>query len=277
MTSSTTLSIGDFSRATHLSVKTLRYYHETDLLEPAEIDPSTGYRRYDLAQIPTAQVIRRFRDLEMPIEDIRAVLHTTDLAARNKLISRHLRTLEAELGKTQTAIASLRDLLEHPDAEAPVEHRHLPAIRAAAISAIVPRADIGSWHQGALGELYATASAQGLDVAGVPGGQYGDGLFTGEEGSATVYLPVGAAFRPVGRISLLDLPAVDLAVVAHTGADDGIDRAYGALATYVARHALAVDGPIREFYPVNRHHTGDPARWHTEIGWPIFATGTGAD
>ena len=56
------------------------------------------------------------------------------------------------------------------------------------------------------------------------------------------------------------------------GAGDGIDRAYGALAAYVARHAMAVDGPVREFYPVSRHHSADPDRWRTEIGWPIFPT-----
>jgi DNA-binding transcriptional MerR regulator len=43
------LTIGDFSRIAHLSIKTLRHYHEVGLLEPAEIDPSSGYRRYTLA------------------------------------------------------------------------------------------------------------------------------------------------------------------------------------------------------------------------------------
>src|SRR5450755_508709 len=46
----TIMSIGDFARATHLSVKALRHYHEEALLEPAEVDPFSGYRRYDLAQ-----------------------------------------------------------------------------------------------------------------------------------------------------------------------------------------------------------------------------------
>jgi DNA-binding transcriptional MerR regulator len=32
------LSIGDFSRMTHLSVKALRYYHDVGLLAPAEIN-----------------------------------------------------------------------------------------------------------------------------------------------------------------------------------------------------------------------------------------------
>ncbi len=62
----TLLSIGDFARMTLLSVKMLRHYHELDLLPPAAIDPDSGYRLSDAAQVPTAQVIRRFRDLGMP-------------------------------------------------------------------------------------------------------------------------------------------------------------------------------------------------------------------
>ena len=46
------LTIGDFSRVTFLSVKTLRHYHRVGLLEPAEVDAVTGYRRYTTSQIP---------------------------------------------------------------------------------------------------------------------------------------------------------------------------------------------------------------------------------
>src|SRR5215475_10375902 len=98
-----TLPIGDFARATQLSVKTLRHYHRVGLLEPADVDPFTGHRRYVTSQIPTAQVIRRFRELDMPIEGIRAVLAAPDLAARNDLIAAHLRRLEDGLTRTQTA------------------------------------------------------------------------------------------------------------------------------------------------------------------------------
>src|ERR1700759_483792 len=103
-----TLSIGDFSKATHLSVKALRHYHEIGILEPAEVDPLSGYRRYGTDQIATAQVIRRFRDLEMPLEDIGAVLDTHDPAARDRIISAHLGRLQEELRRTQTAVSSLQ-------------------------------------------------------------------------------------------------------------------------------------------------------------------------
>src|ERR1700736_5813240 len=80
-----TLPIGDFSRATHLSVKMLRHYHELGLLEPAGVDADTGYRRYATEQIVTAQIIRRFRDLDMPLDDIHAVLEAADVETRNQV------------------------------------------------------------------------------------------------------------------------------------------------------------------------------------------------
>ena len=267
-----TVSIGDFARATHLSVKALRHYQEEGLLAPAEVDPDSGYRRYDLGQIPTAQVIRRLRDLDMPLEDIRGVLRATDLTERSELITRHLRRLEEELSRTKNAVASLRDLLEHPAPNLPVEHRSIPLMRVAAITAQVTSADLGPWYGGAFGELYATLDAQDVALAGDAGGVFAGALFSEEVGQATVYLPVRAAFRATGRVEELELPPAELAVIAHSGPHDDIDRAYGVLADHVTRHALAIDGPIREFYPVNRHHTDDSARWRTEIGWPIFET-----
>jgi DNA-binding transcriptional MerR regulator len=268
-----TLAIGDFSRATHLSVKMLRHYHDIGLLEPADVDPGTGYRRYGTEQITTAQVIRRFRDLDMPLDEIRAVLLAPDPQARGRLISAHLTRLEASLARTQDAVATLRDLLEHPAAAAPVGHRHAPAVSAAAIREIVDRADALAWYQGALGELHATLTAQGIAATGPGGGIYGTEIFTEERGQATVFLPCQASPRPMGRVAALDVPAAELSTVIHNGPHAGIDLAYGTLGAYVTRHALAVDGPIREYYLTGPLETPDSAAWRTEIGWPIFATG----
>jgi DNA-binding transcriptional MerR regulator len=53
------LAVGEFSRATHMSVKVLRHYHQIGLLEPVEVDRCTGYRRYSTDPIATVQIIRR--------------------------------------------------------------------------------------------------------------------------------------------------------------------------------------------------------------------------
>jgi DNA-binding transcriptional MerR regulator len=117
------LTVGEFSRMTHLSVKTLRHYHQVGLLEPAQVNPETGYRYYSPNQIPQAQVIRRLRDLEMPVAEVRAVLAAPDVSIRNAVISAHLDRLETELGKIHTAVDSLRSILDTPESAVAIEHR----------------------------------------------------------------------------------------------------------------------------------------------------------
>ena len=270
------LTIGDFSRATHLSVKTLRHYHRVGLLAPADVDAGTGYRRYTTDQIPTAQVIRRFRDLDMPLDQIRAVLEAPDLGTRNDLISAHLASLEQNLARTQSAVASLRGLLAGPPAAAPVSHRRVAATTAAAVTAVVTMADLLPWYLGALGELHAMLDARGVRPSGPEGGIYAGELFTDERGQATVFVPTATEIQRLGRVEPVVVPAAELAVTVHPGSLADVDTAYGALAAYVASHALRVDGPIREYYLVGLQDTADQNAWRTEICWPIFTTGTTA-
>jgi DNA-binding transcriptional MerR regulator len=270
---SSSLAIGDFSRATHLSVKTLRHYHRLGLLVPAEVDPDSSYRRYSTEQIPTAQVIRRFRDVDMPLEQIGAMLDAPDVDARNALIADHLARLEDGLAQTQEAVASLRALLQGPSPTLSMEHRSEPALLTAAISETISSEDLGPWFQGAMGELRATLAAQGVTTAGPPGAVVADDFFADERGAVTIFIPSAESMRAVGRVKPCTLPAVELATIVHPGSHADIDRSYGALAEYVSDRALGVDGPIRERYLVSRLDTADESAWRTEIAWPIFRTG----
>jgi DNA-binding transcriptional MerR regulator len=79
-----TLGIGEFARLTYLSVPALRHYHEVGVLEPVSVDPSSGYRRYGLDQVTTAHLVRRLRELQMPLPQIRAVVSASDEASRDR-------------------------------------------------------------------------------------------------------------------------------------------------------------------------------------------------
>src|SRR5690348_11465588 len=115
---------------TYLSVKALRHYHDVGLLEPAEIDASSGYRRYTADQVAIAQAIRRFRDLDMPIDQVRTVLQAPDLTTRNQAILDHLASMQEQLERTQQTVASLQALLSSPSAPRAVDYRTLPAMTA---------------------------------------------------------------------------------------------------------------------------------------------------
>jgi DNA-binding transcriptional MerR regulator len=265
------LSIGDFSRITHLSIKTLRRYHEAGLLVPAEVDERTGYRYYRTAQVPTAQVIRRFRELGMPVRELAEVVGTADPAARTALIADHLDRLERQLEQTQAAVSSVRRLLHPAPAGIEVELRLAPAITAAGITEVVELHDVLSWYSEAMLELDAALASLRMLPTGPPGGLYANALFSEERGEATVYLPLADPPR-TGRVAPLVIPPSELAVTMHHGAHNDIDVSYGELGSYVAEHAMAIAGPVRETYLVGPRNTPDETAWRTEIGWPIFAT-----
>jgi DNA-binding transcriptional MerR regulator len=265
-----TVSIGDFSRMTHLSIKTLRHYHDVGLLAPAEIDKGTGYRYYARAQLPTAQVIKRFRDLDMPVDEVRSILGTSDPATRSKLIVAHLDRLERQLKDTQTAVLSLRALVERPETSITVEHRAVPQASAIAITERVALEGFGPWMIAAFTELHAALRTLRAKASGPPGALYATDLFLNAEGEAVLFVPVRESISPVGRAHPFVIPAAELAVTVHHGAHTDMDRTYGALGTHVTEHELGVDGPVREHYLVDRFDTPDVTLWRTEIGWPIF-------
>ncbi|MHA3704186.1 MerR family transcriptional regulator [Jatrophihabitans sp. YIM 134969] len=260
------LTIGEFSRLTHLSVRTLRRYHEAHLLEPLVVDDATGYRYYGVEQIPTAQVISRLRELDVPLPDVHRILRTPDPGVRSTLVAEHLQRLEDELTRTRAAVTSLRRLLDPDPAPIEVELRAEPARTVAAVEAVVRSGDVESWFAGAMAELHA---AVGADVTGPPGGAYDNALFEQERGHALVYLPTTAPPR-TGRVHPVTLPAAELAVTTHAGEHDSVEVTYGQLGTWVVENAMAVAGPVREAYLVGPGDTDDPAAWRTQIGWPVF-------
>jgi DNA-binding transcriptional MerR regulator len=68
------VNIGTFALQTGLSIPMLRYYHEIGVLEPASVDPDTGYRRYSREQVARARLIGRLRSVEVPVNELTQAL-----------------------------------------------------------------------------------------------------------------------------------------------------------------------------------------------------------
>ncbi|HZR48024.1 MAG TPA: MerR family transcriptional regulator [Streptosporangiaceae bacterium] len=274
----TLLAIGDFSRMTHLSVKALRHYHDMGVLEPAAIDPDTGYRSYATAQVPDAQVIRRLRDLNMPLDQIRAVLHAPDVGTRNAEIAAHLERMERQLEQAKASVAGLRALLAGPVTPAKIELRTIPAMTALAVTEIVNASDAHEWGAAAYAQLTAALAATGLAMAGSAGALFPSAYFELERSEITLFFPVlvpdGAMLPalPPGPVRWQEIPATEVAVMVHEGGAADVDRTYGALGTAVAERAIGVEGPIREYYVVGWAHSQDERDHRTEVCWPVFRT-----
>jgi DNA-binding transcriptional MerR regulator/effector-binding domain-containing protein len=269
---STMITIGDFSRMTHLSVKTLRHYHDVGLLVPADVDRFNGYRLYEPEQAATAQVIRRLRELDMPVDEVKAVLSAPDVGARNAAVVAHLARMEAELQRTQATVVSLRTLLSEPRPPVEISYRTSDPTTALAISSVVTVADAGPWWAAAFAELHQVVADLGLRRVGVDGSLYAGELFTDATGELTVFVPVADPPTMVdgSRAHRLDLPATEYAIAVHHGAFEDLDTTYSALGAAVAEQSIGVDAPIREDYLVSAADTDDITRHRTAVSWPVF-------
>lgn len=263
------LPIGAFSRLTHLSVKTLRYYHEVGLLEPATVDPLTGYRYYGTGQAETAQLVRRFRDVGMPVADVKAVLGAPDQASRDRLLAAHLDRLQLQLSQTEAAVDSLRRMLGRSLEPIRITEQDLAGATTLSVAADVARADLGSWWHGSLQRLRAAADDAGIVASGPVGALYEDGLFTEEQGNARLYLPINDTARIPEPGMRFELPAGRYAVAAYDGPHAEADRVYAALGTYAADSGRDAAGPVREHYLTGQLETLDQTEWRTEICWPL--------
>lgn len=63
--------IGDVSKLCNISIKTLRYYEEENLITPVKVDIYSGYRYYDESNIKTIYKIQFLKDLGFSLQEIR--------------------------------------------------------------------------------------------------------------------------------------------------------------------------------------------------------------
>ncbi len=275
MSENALLRIGEFSRASWLSVKALRAYHESGLLVPAEIDPATGYRSYTVAQLTDAAVIRRLRQLDLPLEAVRSVLDARDPEVTRKVLAEHGAVLEERLASTQQAIDELTRAVASPSSHTPVHRRFDPGATVLAYGGTVAEVEWEPFLHRARQLLVDAAAAGGAAVEGAFGGCYPPPL---EEDAQEVvaFLPVRAApllptpWRTAG-VRVDELSATDVAVLSHFGAYDTLEDTYRELGAWVGINAESTGEAVREHYLVGPADTDDPDEYRTELRWPVRA------
>jgi DNA-binding transcriptional MerR regulator len=242
-----TLSIGAFSRASLLSVKALRLYHERGLLVPAAIDQATGYRSYTAAQLADAAVVRRLRDLELPLDDVHTIVSARDSSVTEAVLARHHIVMTERLQRTAAIVHDLQRGLDEPGAHTPVVVREVPAATVLCRQGIANRADYGPFLDDAYGQLFGwLMSLDAIDLVTGPSGATYPGVIEVDETELVVaFVPVdeqrlsalltGWGAIPAG-ITVQRWPSQSMACATYVGHYDGIGASYRLLGAWAAEH-----------------------------------------
>lgn len=102
-------TVKEISRLTGVSVRTLHYYDEINLLKPTQITDA-GYRLYDYMALERLHSILLFRELQFPLKEIKAILDSPDFDAEAAL-NEQIKLLELQKKRLDKIISSAREIL----------------------------------------------------------------------------------------------------------------------------------------------------------------------
>ncbi|MDA7980374.1 MAG: MerR family transcriptional regulator [Pirellulales bacterium] len=270
-------SIGEFSRATGLTVKTLRFYHEKRLLEPRHVDPDSGYRYYHPAQFETARAIVALRSLEFPLEDIAAILaeHTDggnlDEGDLIEFLRAHKAEMEQRLSHYQDVAASLNQIISRElEARTAMQNANYDVQEKTVDRQLVAGYRMRGRYQDC-GQGYAKIGrAFGRHICGKALMLIYDQEYKEDDADFETCLPIRKG-ESKGEIAVRELPSQDCIALLHKGPYDTLNRSYNKVMTYIKDRGYEILSPCREVYlkGPGMIFKGNPKKYLTEIQIPV--------
>lgn len=262
------LTIGELSRATALTVKTLRHYHERGVLLPARVDPDSGYRYYDHTAVERARVIKALRALDLPVEEVKKILDDCSddadalrfLEAHRDIIAERMSHLRSIAQTLDTVIRTEKEALHVSTQQFSIEDKQLPPQLVAGIRMR------GRFEQ--CREAFKKLGRSfGFGLAGKSGMLIYDEEYKEDDADFEPFFPVRRAKKVDAEIQVRELPGGRALCVVHRGPYARSNVAYGRLLEEIRKRGLEPCTPSREIYikGPGMLFRGNPEKYLTEI------------
>ncbi len=268
--------IGDFSKICQVPVSMLRYYADLGLLVPAHIDRFTGFRYYELDQLPRLNRILALKDMGLSLEEIGRLLNEVVSAEEMRGMFRLQQAkiqqqVDDELARLARVAARLREI--ETEGKMPNQDVVLKSIEPQHVVSIREIIPTPTYVGKLLNEGFGALAQQGIQPAAAPQAIYHDEEFKLTEMDVEVVIPVAASVTQDivlgdGRsFAVRDLPALPSAAsVVHVGSYDGLTATYQALGKWIEANGYRIVSASREIYLKAQGIDSDPI---VEVQWPV--------
>lgn len=274
-------TIGDFAKHGRVSVRMLRHYDALGLLRPARVDPASGYRYYEAAQLARLNRVIALKELGFSLDQVGSILDelvgAEELRGMLRLRQAELETAMAAAAARLTQVETRLRIIENEGTMSSIDIvvKSLPPVRLAELSGIA-----GSYEPEditpVIGPLYDDLCRR-IEAAGVtpsaPGiAYYEDAGDSARPGAVRVHagLPVAASVRAEdlgGDVRIVVLPGVErAATVVHRGSMDSVLPTAQALAQWIDANGERSAGYARE---LTLACPEDRDQWVTELQEPL--------
>jgi DNA-binding transcriptional MerR regulator len=280
------LKIGEFSRLSQVTVKTLHHYDDIGLLKPSQIDKFTSYRYYALDQLPRIHSIMALKELGLSLEEITQVL-LEDLSPEEIRGMYRLKQVQAaqRVREEQARLAQIEFRLRQIERGGMIETVDIVIKRIEPFHVMGIRRGFENDEEAAEAGLAfeeAIRSGQIKWNGGSPVTIYYEQEFRGEYSDGEYTVPVDLPHTPSvtherwGTVSLREPPAIEAAATyLHQGDYPSLNEKFLFLQRWAVENGYKLSGTWRFVYhrgPMhNWEHIGEvePSEYLTELQHPI--------
>lgn len=116
-------TVKQLSRLAGISPRTLHYYDQIGLLAPAEVAPN-GYRHYDDASMMRLQQILLYRELGLPLEQIKRIIHQAGYD-NVMALKAHKKALQKRIARLETLVETVENTIQYIEGGKPMSKKQL--------------------------------------------------------------------------------------------------------------------------------------------------------
>jgi DNA-binding transcriptional MerR regulator len=246
--------IGDFSRLSRVSIKTLRYYDRVGLLKPAHVDPNSDYRYYTADQLATLNLILALKDFGLSLDQIRQLLvESVPMEQLHGMLRLKQIELKAQIADEQQRLARIEARLKQIEQQQAVDVngivvKSIPNQPAASIRETI---DTYPDVAGLFEQLFAALAAQRIPPAGPPMTIYHQSEYREHEIDVEVAVPISdtaSVSRGDGTQFVVLTGTEAMACLVHQGSYASISTAYSALTHWLETNQYEINGHFREVH-----------------------------
>lgn len=262
--------IGEFSKIVGMTVKTLRYYDEIDLLCPAFKNEENGYRYYNNDNYENAIWIKVMKKYNFSIKEIQEALPNIkcndDLAdfllEKQDQIQLQILSMKQLHKNIATEVSVLKEVRDMKNKQS-IEIITIPNKLVASITYVGRYDELGKY----LGVLFKHVGAKGISE---PFTIYHDETYMEENATVEVCLEVKSPIKK-GDVVTKELEGGKYASLLHIGPYEALSESYKDMMDYIKENKLALNGPAREIYlkGPGMLFKGNPQKYETQILFPI--------
>ncbi|MCL1993047.1 MAG: MerR family transcriptional regulator [Spirochaetes bacterium] len=104
------LSIGEISKLTGASIRSLRYYERLGLLKPAYTDPLSSYRYYSLDQSYLVRTIMYCIELDIPLKELRRFIDAAGIFDFRGFLAQGKKTARQKLARIERGLELIENI-----------------------------------------------------------------------------------------------------------------------------------------------------------------------